>query len=312
VSPPHRATPAGRAYLDLQSRAKKDGRTTQEYLQLYCLEGFLARLVASGHTEQLVLKGGVLLAAYALRRPTADVDLAARNQSNGTEEVRRLVADIAASPLTGDTDDGLTYDSHGARAETIREDDAYSGVRVTMKATLATANLYFNVDVNVGDPIWPAPVDVSLPKLLGGSIDLLGYPISMVVAEKAVTAMQRGTASTRWRDFGDLYQLTGKHAMTAGDVRSSIREVAVHRKIEPEPLGALLDGYDVIGQAKYRAWRRRTALDDRLPAEFGVLVNALYRFVDPLLDGDVHNAATWEPLERIWRSPGSRRTPIGL
>jgi hypothetical protein len=101
VSPPHRATPAGRAYLDLQSRAKKDGRTTQEYLQLYCLEGFLARLVASGHTEQLVLKGGVLLAAYALRRPTADVDLAARNQSNGTEEVRRLVADIAASPLTG-------------------------------------------------------------------------------------------------------------------------------------------------------------------------------------------------------------------
>jgi hypothetical protein len=311
VSPPHRATPEGRAYLDLQARAKEDGRTTQEYLQLYCLEGFLARLVASVHTEQLVLKGGVLLAAYALRRPTADVDLAARNQSNGTEEVRRLVADIAAAPLTGDADDGLTYDSHGARAETIREDDAYSGVRVTMKATLATANLYFNVDVNVGDPIWPAPVDVSLPKLLGGSIDLLGYPIPMVVAEKAVTAMQRGTASTRWRDFGDLYQLTGTHAMTAGDVRSAIHEVAVHRRVEPEPLEALLDGYDVIGQAKYRAWRRRTALDDRLPEDFGVLVNAVYRLVDPLLDGNVHDAATWEPKERVWKSPGPPRTPIG-
>jgi hypothetical protein len=52
VSPPHRATPEGRAYLDLQSRSKKDGRTTQQYLQLYCLEGFLARLVASGYTRR--------------------------------------------------------------------------------------------------------------------------------------------------------------------------------------------------------------------------------------------------------------------
>jgi hypothetical protein len=304
VSPPNRSTAEGRAYLDLQARAKKDGRTTQEYLQLYCLEGFLSRLVASGHTEKLVLKGGVLLAAYALRRPTVDVDLAASNQTNDAEDVRRLVADIAATPITGEADDGLIYDSDGARAETIREDDAYSGVRVTMRATLATANLHFHVDVNVGDPISPAPVEVELPKLLGGAIDLLGYPIPMVVAEKTVTAMQRGTASTRWRDFGDLYQLTGTHAMTAGDVRSAIAEVARHRRVEPEPLGTLLDGYGSIGQAKYRAWRRRMALDDRLPEDFGVLVDAICGFLDPLLDGDdLSDAATWESTNRAWKTP---------
>lgn len=216
MSPPRRSTPDGRAYLDLQALARSDSRTTQEYLQLYCLEGFLSRLVASAQTQKLVLKGGVLLAAYELRRPTTDVDLAARNQSNEAEEVRRLVAGIAATPLDGDADDGLTFDSDGATAESIREGDAYSGVRVTMRARLATADLHFHVDVNVGDPIWPAPVDVELPKLLGGKIDLLGYPIPMVLAEKTVTAMQRGTTSTRWRDFGDIYQLTGTHAMTAG------------------------------------------------------------------------------------------------
>ena len=303
MSSPRGSTPEGRAYLDLRALAKADGRTTQEYLQLYCLEGFLARLAASGQTQNLVLKGGVLLAAYALRRPTADVDLAARYQSSDTGHVRQLVAAVAATPLDGDSDDGLRFDSDGATAETIREDDAYSGVRVTMTATLATANLHFHVDVNVGDPIWPAPVALELPKLLGGQIRLLGYPIPMVVAEKAVTAMQRGTASTRWRDFGDIYQLTATHAMTAGETRGAVREVAAHRKVEPEPLGPLLAGYDSIGQPKYRAWRRRMALDDRLPDDFGVLVAAACRFLDPLLTDDtISDTATWRPGEAIWAS----------
>ena len=49
------------------------------------------------------------------------------------------------------------------------------------------------------------PDEVVLPKLLGGEIRLLGYPMTMVLAEKAVTALQRATANTRWRDFGDIY-----------------------------------------------------------------------------------------------------------
>jgi hypothetical protein len=45
-----------------------------EYLRLYALEGFVLRLEYSSHRSQFVLKGGVLLAAYGLRRPTADID----------------------------------------------------------------------------------------------------------------------------------------------------------------------------------------------------------------------------------------------
>jgi hypothetical protein len=42
-------------------------------LQLYVLEGFLARLAASAMRERFILKGGVLLAAFGSRRPTRDV-----------------------------------------------------------------------------------------------------------------------------------------------------------------------------------------------------------------------------------------------
>ncbi len=35
-------------------------------------------MAASGHSDELVLKGGVLLAAFDVRRPTRDVDLQAQ------------------------------------------------------------------------------------------------------------------------------------------------------------------------------------------------------------------------------------------
>ena len=37
-------------------------------------------------------------------------------------------------------------------AESIREENEYSGVRVTLRAHLATAVEPFHIDVNVGDP----------------------------------------------------------------------------------------------------------------------------------------------------------------
>lgn len=69
-----RQTPAGRAYLDLQNRARRERRSTQELLALYVVERWLARLSKSAYTDQFVLKGGMLLAAFDARRPTADAD----------------------------------------------------------------------------------------------------------------------------------------------------------------------------------------------------------------------------------------------
>jgi hypothetical protein len=79
---PTGATTAGRANLELRRLARARNRPTAELLQLYALEGFLARLPASPHAHRLVLKGGVLLAAFDARRPTKDIDLAARDLAN--------------------------------------------------------------------------------------------------------------------------------------------------------------------------------------------------------------------------------------
>jgi predicted nucleotidyltransferase component of viral defense system len=291
--------------LALQRQAKGEGRTTAEYLKLYALEGFLLRLANSKHDSKFVLKGGVLLAAYELRRPTADVDFAGVEISNEVESVRRLVAEVASTVVPAGLDDGLVFDLDDIRAETIREGDEYSGVRVRLVARLASAIDPFHVDVNIGDPIWPAPADISLPRLLGEEpIMLRGYPLEMILAEKIVTVLQRGQASTRWRDFGDIYLLTRRHIFQANELRQTLQAVADFRNVELSSLDDALDGYAEIGQAKWAAWRRRLELDDSLPANFGDALGALEVFAEPILTGSADDSGSWDPTQRAW-SAGS-------
>jgi hypothetical protein len=298
--PRHDST-AGHAYLQLRTLAKAAGRATDEYLRLYALEGLVARLAASPRSTDLVVKGGVLLAAYDLRRPTADLDLSGLSLSNEVQAVTSMIIDVARTEPT--RDDGLAFDTQSATAQVIRDEDEYPGVRVSMMARLATAQLHFHVDVNVGDPIWPAPQVIRLPRLLGGEIELLGYPIPMVLAEKLVTALQRGPANTRWRDFADVYSLTLTHQLEAAEVHDAIRAVADHRRVELRPLRGVLDGYADAGQRRWLAWRAKNNLADRLPAEFSTVVDRVIAFADGCLVQPVSPQSTWSPSTLHW-SPG--------
>jgi predicted nucleotidyltransferase component of viral defense system len=287
---PTRATTAGRAYLELRRLARARNRPTAELLQLYALEGFLARLPASPHAHQLVLKGGVLLAAFDARRPTKDVDLAARDMANDTETVRAAIQAVLEIEL----DDGFQFDSAATSAQTIREDDSYSGVRVMVPCRLASAKLNFHVDVNVGDPIQPAPIAVSIPRLLGGEpLTVTGYAIAMVLAEKIVTALQRGLANTRWRDFADIALLSRGHTLDAAEVQTAIRTVADHRLVTLQPLREALSGFATTAQPNWTTWRRRLQLDEHLPASFAEVLDEVIAFADPLM--------VVTPVDAIWR-----------
>lgn len=301
---PTRDTAAGRAHLDLQKKARADGQPTEALLVLYALEGFLARLAASDHRDELILKGGVLLAAFLVRRPTRDVDLQAQALPNDTDSILGLVRSIAAGTPAGGLDDGLVFDAEHATAEVIREDAVYPGVRVGLTCQLHSARIAFHVDVDVGDPIWPEPQPVELPRLLGGSVALRGYPVPMVHAEKIVTAIARGTANTRWRDFADVYVLAGTHAVEAADLRTAITAVATHRAVELQPLDVVLDGHELFAQTRYAAWRRRHRRDE-LPDRFVDLLAAVVAFAGPVVTDSV-GTATWEPESRTWEQSTPR------
>jgi hypothetical protein len=289
-------TVAGSRYLALQREARRTGRPTDELIQLYGLEGFLDRLVQSDVADKFVLKGGVLLAALGERRPTRDIDLAARALSNSADDVLSMLRRVAAIPL----EDGLEFDSAGAAAEVIRENDDYNGVRVTLDGRLSRAAIHLHVDVNVGDPIWPEPQRVSLPRLLSGALSVRGYPLEMVLAEKIVTAITRGTANTRWRDFLDVYSLVRRHAPAAAVLRASIMRVAEYREIELTPLASVLAGYADIAQKPWLAWLRKNRLESRVPAEFSSVVELVCSFADPVIANEA-DGKLWEPATSGWR-----------
>ena len=140
---------------------------------------------------------------------------------------------------------------------------------------LATAKIAFHVDVNVGDPIWPTPAIVELPRVLGGQpIRVTGYPIEMVMAEKYITAIQRGTANTRWRDFVDLERLArAPHDLPI--LTESARRVAAHRGVTIRPLHDVLTGYSDIAQQRWTAWRRKQHLEATTPESFNDLLEPI-------------------------------------
>jgi hypothetical protein len=294
---PTHASLAGDRYLALRALARAAGRPTAELLQLYALEGFLARLSRSPYLDRLVLKGSVLLAAFEARRPTRDVDLLAVRTPNEVSAVRDIVAAVASEPV----EDGIAFDPASTTAETIREDDAYPGLRVTLHATLASARLVFHVDVNVGDPVWPAPEAVRVPRLLEPDpILVMGYPLPMVLAEKVVTAVQRGTASTRWRDFADIALLSSVHPVDGDELRRAIGVVAEYRRVALVPLHDVLAGFVPLARRRWDAWYHRQALSGSVSEDFAEVLDRVEHFANPILGDGFVPGVHWEPAAGTW------------
>jgi len=300
VSPaPQHGTPAGDAFLAIQKLARSTGGDVQELLTIYALEGLLARIAASRYRDDFALKGGVLLAAFSLRRPTRDIDLQATGIANDPTTVLTRVTDIAAI----NADDGLTFDRKTITAQPIREDETYAGVRVRLVATLGRAQIPVGIDVNFGDPIWPAPTTITMPRLVHigqRPVRILGYPLPMVIAEKVVTALERGEANTRWRDFADILTISSTHDIPASDLRAALQTVAAHRGTLLRPLHLALTAMPEVAQIKWSTWRRRQPHADQLPEQFDDLLRTIAAFTDPVLEDPPPEEGHWNPSRQTW------------
>lgn len=298
---PQHGTPDGDATLAIQKLARKTGADVQELQTLYVLEALLARIAASPHRDDFVLKGGVLLAAFAARRPTKDIDLQATGLTNDVDDVAERVRAIAAIELV----DGVVFDLGGITVSVIRDGDPdeYAGVRVRLVGLIGRARLTVGIDVSFGDPIWPEPQLIELPRIvpLGQSpVKLLGYPLAMVFAEKIVTAIDRGEGNTRWRDFADVYTLIHLHSVEAEVLRNSLETVAAYRGVVLSPVLPALAEMPERAQPKWRAWRTRVNRQNELPEAFAEVLNRIACFSDAVLKG--MGEGSWNNAEQRWDS----------
>ncbi|ORW32706.1 hypothetical protein AWC19_25315 [Mycobacterium palustre] len=229
---------------------------TQEYLIRHTLESFLDRLTRSPHAGAFVLKGGILLAAYGVRRPTKDADANAVHADVTVEHLAHVVRDIANI----DVDDGVVFDLETINVREIRDQADYPGLRVRVAVSIGPWHGAAAWDVSTGDPIVPPPRQVTIDRILGEPITLLGYAPETAIAEKGVTILERGITSTRWRDYVDIVQLA-RQGIDPDGLLHSARAVARHRGVTLEPVAPHLAGYGEVAQAKWAAWRRKEHLE---------------------------------------------------
>jgi hypothetical protein len=196
--------PAASVRARLLNKARADGVDYQLLLTRYGLERFLYRLSVSRERDNFLLKGALLFDLWydVPLRPTRDIDLL----GFGLAEIPLLVAAFEGICAI-EVDDGMSFDAASIRADEIRKEANYAGIRLTLTGTIDGARCPVQIDVGYGDAVTPAPESARYPVMFGDmpAPDLRVYPRYTVVAEKLEAILSLGMANSRMKDYFDLW-----------------------------------------------------------------------------------------------------------
>lgn len=302
-SPPTNVAASVRARL--LKFAKSEGEDFNYVLIRYALERFLLRLSRSAHRDTFILKGAMLFRAWApqTHRPTKDLDLL----GSGAPEPSRLARLFAEMCAVEVDDDGIVFDPKSVKAERIKEDAEYEGVRIILKARLGTARLDLQIDVGFGDAVSPKPVEIEFPTLLPMSPPKLrAYQRETVIAEKLHAMVHLGIANSRMKDFFDIWFLSQTFDFDGALLASAIKSTFATRKTElPSSMPIALTDAFAGDEAKRKQW---TAFVSRIGADasvssLGDLLSAISSFLWPPLQA----LAASTTFNRKWKAQGPWR-----
>lgn len=162
-------------------------------------------------------------------RATKDLDLLAL-QSAPVSWLRDIFCGLCKLPVA---DDGQVFDPESVKAEEIREDNLYQGVRVTLTGRLGKARVPIQVDIGFGDVVTPKPVQTGFPTLLDFPAPRLAmYPKETVVAEKFEAMVKLGLANSRMKDFYDIWTLSQEFDFDGSVLSAAILATFNRRRTE--------------------------------------------------------------------------------
>ena len=284
----------------LLNRARERGEDYQTLLSSYCLERFLYRLGRSALRDRFVLKGAMLLRVWSDRpyRATRDLDLLRRGDGS-FEAIRR---DLAMICVVRVDPDAAEFDAAGVRIESIRAEDEYAGTRASLPARCGPARLVLQIDMGLGDSVWPEPQRCVYPTLLGfPAPEVLAYPREAVVAEKLEAMVMLGDRNSRIKDFFDLHHLANRFEFDRATLAEAVRRT-FERRHTPLPREAPIGLTALYWQnpsrpAQVRAFARRAGIEvSSAPGEdfVGLLGAFLLPILEDLRQGE-SRVGTWPP-----------------
>jgi predicted nucleotidyltransferase component of viral defense system len=281
MKPPPRNLPASIASR-LAQIALREQRPKQELFELFAMERFLYRLSKSRHAGTFVLKGGLVFHGWGipLGRATRDIDLQAQMPET-LADVGSILGEICQQAVEPD---GLVFEAPSIRTRPITAD--FSGVRARFAARLARVQIPMQIDVSTANVITPAAVRFEYSPLLDlPPPQLDAYPKETVLAEKLEAIVSRGMASSRVKDYYDLWMLSQEFNFDGSTVVEAIAATfrARQARIPEELPPGLSDEFVLRGETLWTAFWERT--HNRLPglSQFEPIVRRLRDFLLPPL-----------------------------
>jgi hypothetical protein len=130
-------------------------------------------------------------------------------------------------------DDAVVFDTDGLVVDQLREDSGYSGLRLKTYATVDGARVRVVIDIGYGDATEPGLNDIELPVLLNQPApNLRAYPPETVIAEKFQAMVALGLASSRLKDFYDIWILAQTYDFKDDRLAQAIAATFARRKTE--------------------------------------------------------------------------------
>lgn len=269
----------------LLNLAKSRGENFDFVLNRYGSERLLYRLGESDYSSRFILKGATLFAVWSNtpHRPTRDLDLLGFGEPEARSILNLFREILATSNIE---DDGLVFDASSLRAQKIKEEEEYEGVRVSLFAVLLGARIPLQIDIGFGDVVTPAPEVTELPTMLGQSAPRLRiYPRETVIAEKFEAMVKLASNNSRMKDFYDVWVLSRAGEFDEDTLRRAIQATFARRQTDlPQELPfALRDefGSDANKTMQWNAFCRKNGIEN--VSDFSVVVRDLRYFLWPLV-----------------------------
>ena len=184
--------------------ALKKHLNSMEVLQMYFFERFLDRLSKSKYKFNFVIKGGFLISSIigVDNRTTMDMDTTVKGVALKEEVIKNILEEI----LNINVNDNISFAINSIKH--IREDDEYENFRIYLIACFDKIKNPMKIDITTGDIITPREITYNYHSIFEEKyIKIQAYPIETILAEKYETIIKRNIATTRMRDFYDIFSL---------------------------------------------------------------------------------------------------------
>lgn len=213
-------------------------------LKFYMYDRFIERLSKSKYRDNIVLKGGFYLSSLfgIENRSTIDIDAAIRKAKFTEDNLLKMITEI----INVDVDDNVVFKIN--ETSSIRDEDEYGGLRVTIDFQLENVKDKFHIDMATGDPIYPRPDSYNYKSLIEKkTYQVWTYTAETVLAEKLETILNKLDTSSRMKDYYDIYLI---YKFKFAELNKENFMMAVKKTFEKRKFqGNLIGSLNVIKQS---------------------------------------------------------------